>query len=208
MGSKIKLGLNRLSVPELIGLSQQITNALTGNPNFTTPNPALATITTATGDLQTAYNDANTARIESKNKTIVQNERGDALRALLTQLASYVDNISAGKEALITSAGMDVQSAPTNLVEPSAPSGFTSTTGDGDAEIDLSWNSVANAQSYIVERSHAAPPAAAWEHQATTTKSKLTADKLSSGTRYWFRVAAVGSKGQSGWSDLSTRIAP
>jgi hypothetical protein len=208
VANKIKLGLSRLSVPELIGLSQQITNAMTGNPNFTTPNPALATITTATGDLQAAYNAANTARIESKNKTIEQNERGDALRALLTQLASYVDNISAGKQSVITSAGMDVQSSPTSEAELSPPTGFTTTTGDGDGEIDLSWNSVANAQSYVVERSLVAPPAAAWEHQVTTTKSKITADNLSSGTRYWFRVAAVGSKGQSGWSDLYTRIAP
>ncbi len=205
---KIKLGLSRLNALELIGLSQQITNALTGNPSFPTPNPTLATVTGATGALQTALNEANAARMESKNKTIVQNEQADNLRTLLTQLASYVENVSGGKESLITSAGMDVAAQPSSAVEPTTPSGFTSTTGDSDGEIDLSWNSVSNAQSYIVERSLAAPPAAVWEHQLTTTKSKVTAENLNSGTRYWFRVAAVGTKGQSGWSDVSTRIAP
>jgi len=205
---KIKLGLNKMSVADLIGLSQQIANAMTGNPSFPTPNPPLATVTGATDALQTALNEANTARMESKNKTIVQNEQADKVRALIAQLASYVENVSEGKEAVITSAGMDVASPPSSAAEPSTPTGFTSTTGDSDREIDLGWNSVLHAQSYVVERSTAAPPNAVWEHQLTTTKSKVTIENLTSGTRYWFRVAAVGTKGQSGWSDISTRIAP
>lgn len=208
MAKRIKLGLRQLSVPELISRAQQITGAMTGNAKFTTPNPTIASVTGATTALQTAHNEANAARMESKNKTIVQNEQEDKLVALLTQLSSYVENISNGDEAVITSAGMDVQAPPASLGEVRIPSSFTSTTGDSDGEIDLSWNSVAGAQSYVVERSLAAPPAANWEHQTTTTKSKITADKLSSGTRYWFRVAAVGTKGQSGWSDISTRVAP
>ena len=31
---------------------------------------------------------------------------------------------------------------------------------------------------------------------------------LTSGTRYWFRVAAAGASGQGGWSDPATKIAP
>jgi len=42
----------------------------------------------------------------------------------------------------------------------------------------------------------------------TSTKSTTTIDGLTSGTRYWFRVAAVAALGQSGWSDPATKIAP
>lgn len=35
-----------------------------------------------------------------------------------------------------------------------------------------------------------------------------TISGLTSGVRYWFRVAAIGASGQSGWSDPATKIAP
>ena len=40
------------------------------------------------------------------------------------------------------------------------------------------------------------------------TKATFTASGLTSGTRYWFRVASVNNNGQSGWSDPATKIAP
>ncbi|HEV7473405.1 MAG TPA: fibronectin type III domain-containing protein [Pyrinomonadaceae bacterium] len=41
-----------------------------------------------------------------------------------------------------------------------------------------------------------------------STKSSFTVTGLTPGTRYWFRVAAVGAGGQSGWSDPASKIAP
>ena len=208
MATKIKLGLNNLSVPELLSLAQQITGAMQGNPNFTTPNPSLTTVAEATKALQTAYEEVNAARVEAKNKTVIQNQQEDKLQGLLRQLASYVDNISNGDEALITSAGLNVQAASTGRGELTVPSAFTATSGDSEGEIDLSWNPVPHAQSYVIESSLDAPPTAKWEHRLATTKSKATLSNLTSGTRYWFRVAAIGSQGQGGWSDVSMRIAP
>jgi hypothetical protein len=99
--------------------------------------------------------------------------------------------------------------------QPKTPTGpaatqqsFAATTGNSDGEIDLGWNSVAGAQSYVIEMSLQAPPNAAWTHVRTTVKLSHTVAGLTSGTRYWFRVAVVNSAGQSGWSDISTRIAP
>ncbi len=208
MATKVKLGLNNLSVTELIERAQQITTAMTGNPDFATPNPALTAVTAATNDVVAANNASNQARMESKAKTTALNDRVDTLRGMLTQLGSYVENIANGKEALIQSAGMDVKAARSASAAPGVVSGFEATTGDNDGEIDLSWNSLDGASSYVVERSLAGPPAAGWEHQATVTKSRMTANGLTSGTRYWFRVAAVAPKGQGGWSDISTKIAP
>jgi hypothetical protein len=208
MATKIKLGLNSLSVPELLSLAQQITGAMQGNPNFTTPNPPLTTVADATKALRTASEEVNAARMESRNKTVIQNQREDQLQGLLRQLASYVDNISNGDEALITSAGMQVQAASSGRGELTVPTAFNATSGDSEGEIDLSWNPVQHAQSYVIESSLDAPPAAKWEHRLATTKSKATLSNLTSGTRYWFRVAAIGSQGQGGWSDISMRIVP
>jgi hypothetical protein len=47
-----------------------------------------------------------------------------------------------------------------------------------------------------------------WRHAGVSTKSKFTIEGLRSGKRYWIRVAAINTAGQSGWSDPATKIAP
>lgn len=208
MAAKVRLRLSRTPVPELLELTQQIVSAMTGNPDFATPNPPLASVTGAADALSKANNTANQARMDSKAKTVLANEQADNLRGLLTSLASYVENIASGKEAVINGAGMDVKAPASAGAVPSVVTGLEATTGDNDGELDLSWNSIDGASSYLAERSLTAPPTAAWELQGAVTKSRMTADGLESGKRYWFRVAAVGAKGQGGWSDIASRIAP
>jgi hypothetical protein len=205
---RIRLNLSRLSIPEKLDLAKQIHGALTGNASFPTPTPSLAALSAAADNLQTAHDEAMAARQESKNKTAVQNQREDELDDTLTRLAGYVSSVSGSNEALVTSAGMNFEQPKTPSGAAATPQSFAATTGDSDGEIDLSWNSVAGAQSYVVEQSLQAPPAASWTHVQTTTKSSHTVTGLTSGTRYYFRVAAVSPGGQSGWSDISTRIAP
>lgn len=206
--AKVKLGLDRMSVAELLEFAKQVVSAMTGNPNFTTPNPPLAQITTAADNLDTARQAALLARSEAKTKTTIQNQREDELRAFLRKMALYVENIGGEDEAVITSAGMNTKAPATPGGATGLVEGFNSTTGDSDGEIDLGWNSLANAASYVVEQSLQGPPNAVWTQVKTTTQSKVTITGLQSGTRYWFRVAAVGPQGQGGWSDISARIAP
>src|SRR2546421_5658761 len=80
--------------------------------------------------------------------------------------------------------------------------------GDHDGEIDLSWDTVSGAKSYIIEQSGDPVTPTTWTHKGVSTKSSYTASGLTSGTRYWFRVAAVNNNGQSGWSDPAMKIAP
>jgi Fibronectin type III domain len=205
---RIRLNLSKLSISEKLDLAKQINGALNGNANFPTPTPSLATLSAAASALQTAHDEAVTARQESRNKTAVQNQAEDELDDALTRLAGYVSSVSGSDEALVTSAGMNFEQPKTPSSTAATPQSFAATTGDSDGEIDTSWNSVAGAQSYVVEQSLQAPPAANWTHVQTTIKSSHTVTGLVSGTRYYFRVAAISAGGQSGWSDISTRIAP
>jgi hypothetical protein len=91
---------------------------------------------------------------------------------------------------------------------PSAPHGLGATDGDHDGEIDLSWDRVEGAKSYVNEKSPDPPTLTSWTHAGVSRKSKMTISGLTSGTRNWFRVAAVGPSGQSGWSDPATKIVP
>lgn len=87
----------------------------------------------------------------------------------------------------------------------SAPEGLGATGGEHDGEIDLSWDTVAGAKCFVMEKSPDPPTPTSWAHAGVSMKSKMTIATLASGTRYWFRV---GTSGQSGWSDPATKIAP
>jgi fibronectin type III domain protein len=207
--AKIRLNLSKLTIPEKLAKAEQIVTALTAHASFPTPSPALATITSAANELKTAADDVLAATQTRKEKTSIQNQREDSLDQLLTQIAGYVESVAGANEQLILSAGMDMRAAATSsTTPPEQPHGVTATAGDHDGEIDLSWDTVAGAKSYIVEKSGDPSTPTTWSHAGVSTRSSYTANGLTSGTRYWFRVAAVNNNGQSGWSDPAMKIAP
>ena len=206
--AKVKLNIKDLSVPEKVARARQIVTALTGNPNFPSPQPTIAQTTTAIDDLEDAYATAQAARQAAKTSTTFLNDKEETLDRTLTRLASHVESVSGDDEQKIQSAGMDIRSAPTGASDLPAPDGLNATQGDHDGEIDLSWNRVERTRSYLIERSADPPSNTSWTQAGVSTKSSTTIDGLTSGTKYWFRVAAIGPLGQSGWSNPATRIAP
>lgn len=206
--AKVKLNFRGLPIPEKLVRAQQIITAMTGNANFTSPHPALAQVTTATNDLDAAYAAALAARQEARTLTNVVNTEEYAFDGLFSQLASYVESVSGGDEAKIQSSGMDIRSQGTNLGELSPPEALNASQGDHQGEIDLQWDKVERARSYVIERSTDPVTDTSWQHAAVSTRSSVTVEDLTSATKYWFRVAAVGSNSQSGWSNPATRIAP
>jgi hypothetical protein len=204
---RIRLNLHKLSITEKIAKAEQIVAAMTGNPSFPTPSPTLASITTAANELKTANADVLASRQTAKEKTAIQNQKEDALDQLLTQSAAYVESVGGNNEQLILSAGMAMRLPAVATTEaPTQPQGLMATAGDHDGEIYLSWDTVSGAKSYVIERSP--DPPTTWTHAGVSTRSNFTAQNLISGTRDWFRVAAVNSNGQSGWSDPAMKIAP
>ena len=206
--SKIKLNLSRLTIPEKIALAQKIVAAMTGNANFTSPQPSLTSVTATITNLNTSYTEAQAARSDAKNKTTIQNQMEEALDGALSQLGDYVAGISGDDETKITSAGMDIRAARSAVGDLAAPTGMEASAGDRDGEIDLTWDKVKGAASYVIEQSLDPPTATSWTHAGASTKSQSTVRGLVSGTRYWFRVAALGTNGQSPWSDPATKLAP
>ena len=207
--ARIKFNLRNLSIPEKIARSQQIVAALTGNPNFNAPHPPLAQVTAAIDELEAASNAAQAARQEAKARTAAQNVKEEALEQMLMQLVAHVESVAGNDQELIMSAGLDVRgpSAP-SASTPAAPPSLMATAGDHDGEIDLSWDTVRGARSYIVERSPDPPSDNSWAHAAVSLRSSTTIQGLNSGTRYWFRVAAVTTNGQTAWSNPAVKVAP
>jgi Fibronectin type III domain len=206
--AQIKLNFSRLSIPEKIARARQIVTAMTGNAHFTAPQPPLTSITTAANELDQAASDVQAARQEAKTKTTIQNAKEDALDKLISQEGGYVTAVAGGDEAIIQSASMDVRAAPGASAIPAQPQALSATAGDRDGQMDLSWDPVVSATSYVLETSLDPPTATSWKHLGVSTKSSFTVTDLVSGSRVWFRVSAVNAAGQSGWSDPATKIVP
>lgn len=208
---KIKLNFRQLSIAEKIARAKQIIAAVESNAtDFKSPSPPLASLTTATNELETAAKETQEARQAAKTKTSAQAQKEDTLDKLMSQLSGYVESVAGDNEELIRKAGMDTR-APTggsSSVIPAVPPASSATRGDREGDIDCSWDTVAGARSYVIEISPDPPTSTSWKHAGVSTKSRSTISNLTPGTRYWFRVAAVGTAGQSGWSDPAMCIAP
>jgi len=204
---KTKLNFRGLSIRAKITKVRQVIASLTGNPNFPNPHPPLADITALADAIESKANEADATDQLRKTQTAELGALEDQLDAAMIQAASYVDSVAAGDEAKIQSAGLDTRASATATTEPPpAPSALDVTFGDRDGELDASWDTVSGAKSYVIETSEDQPNA--FKHFAVSTKSKFTLSGLESGKRYWIRVAAINSVGQSGWSDPATKIAP
>lgn len=208
--SRVKLNIKGLSPIELVARARQIATGLTGNANFPDALATVTKITTAADEAETAYADVQTARQTALTKTSISHDKEDALAAVLRQTAGYIESVVGEDEAKVLSAGISLRNTtPTHSTShTTAPTGLSATAGDHEGEIDLTWDTVKGVRSYILQRSADPPTAASWAQEAIVTRSSATVDGLSSGTRYWFRVAVVTSAGQSGWSDPAVKMAP
>jgi hypothetical protein len=207
---KVKLNFNSLSLTEKIARARLIVQNMTANPaNFPNPMPKLGEVTIVIDAAEQAYNAALQARDLSKQRTAEMEQQEEALDEMAGRLANFVESASGGKEEIILSAGMDVRSPNLATGQPPAPpTSLTATTGDHDGEIDLTWNASSTAKSYIVQSSPNPPTDGSWTQEVIVSTSKATIKGLVSGEKRWFRVAAVGSAGTSGWSDPAMKMAP
>jgi hypothetical protein len=206
--AKVKLGLQNMTVLAKAELGDRIVAAMTGNPNFVTPNPPLADITAAKAALRTAYSDALSKRAQSKAATDLQADKEKNYERLLTLEASYVENASGGDELKIQSAEMSIRAVAVPVGQLLAPTDLYAEVGGGDGEIDLNWKPVFGAKSYLVQMTTDPNVPDSWAFKKSSTESFTAITGLTSGSKYWFRVAAVGAAGQGDFSDPAAKYAP
>jgi hypothetical protein len=196
-----KLGFNKLGIPAKIQVSRNIVTKMTGNAKFPTPSPTLASITTATTALETAF---EAARDGGKSKTAFMKTQVVALSALMMQLMSYVQQASLGDEVAILSTGMEVKATKSPPPLMPAPLGLLVTTGNEGAAL-LKWDPVIRSKAYVIQQS--ADGSTQWTSAGNSTKRSAIITGLVSGSKIWFRVAAIGAKGQGPWCEPTRGMA-
>ena len=205
--SRIRLNL-RQAVPDKLQTTRHIIAAMTNNPNFASPHPALADVAASLSTLDEAYKTYQIAKLDARTKANAADDAEIELDSLMRKLAAYVESIADTDETIITSAGMQTKAPRATPSTLPAPEALSAMGGDHEGEINLTWRKVENSRSYIIQLSSDPPSADSWGHAETVTVANKTIQNLTSGKKYWFRVAAIGSVGQSGWSEPATKIAP
>ena len=80
--------------------------------------------------------------------------------------------------------------------------------GNNDGEIDLNWEPVRGARSYVIQMTTDPNVPDSWADKAKATESYAAILGLTSGNKYWFRVAGIGAAGQGAFSGAESKYAP
>jgi hypothetical protein len=206
--AQVKVSIGKMPVPKKIQFVRQIVQEMKKNGKFNSPSPALATLTDAAGALEAAYNAAQAARANAKEHTSIMNKKVNMLETLVMQEASYVQSVSGGDKATIESAGFAVRTEATRIGQLEAPAHVKVVPGLTDGTVNISWKKVRGARAYNIERAKDSGRELEWANVFSSSKTRAVVNSMTSGLRYWFRIAAIGAAGQGPWSDAVSKIAP
>ncbi|MEO7309510.1 MAG: fibronectin type III domain-containing protein [Chitinophagaceae bacterium] len=201
MNALVKIGFKGLSVPAKVQKAGIIIKAMTGNPNFPTPKPSIAELTAATDGLENAFQAADAG---DRNLKAAMLKREEDLDFKISLLAAYIQNESEGDEEKIRSAGFEVRSAATPPTELEHVSNLRATMSERNGEVSLAWKPLAGARTYVIEKS--ADGNNGWVICGHSTRAHGIVTGLPSLVHAYFRVAGIGSTGQSPWSDVTKSL--
>jgi hypothetical protein len=205
---KISLNISRASASELATKATTVVSKMTGNTTFPAPSPALNSITAQVNLLNAKLTEQSAAlRTYQQKSAEVQAEKKQLYLLLQTQ-ATYVQLTSGGDEIKILSAGFDVKDNPSPIGTLEAPKKVLANAGGSDGEIEVTFNQVYGAKSYVIEVSYDVNNPEAWDIHTIVTRTKAKLANLESGKRIWVRVAAVNTSGRGAYSDPATKTIP
>jgi|ERR1041384_3658295 hypothetical protein len=207
--AKVKLNLAKRSVPDKVKLGRRVQQGLTNNPHFQNTSPDAAAAKAATDALEKAETDMDTAYQTAQQRTVERDQAEAEFDALFTNLSLEVEKVSKGDPAKIESSGMNTKAAAAPIGELPAPAHVRAVPGKREKTVDLRWNRVKGAVNYVVAVSDtgALDDSGKWTQAGLTTRARISCNSFTSGTRRWFRIAAIGTAGQGPWSDPTTAIA-
>ena len=200
---RITNGIDRLSDNDLSARAKYIKDRLTDNANFPTPDPTLATVQVAISAFDAALLQARTG---NRQDIVMKNAKRAELVDLVHLLGNYVLFTSKGDATVATSSGFHIAKGPEPSPAIAAPEGVQLDSGINAGDLVLTFKKVPAARSYVY--AVAEDPLTTdsqWQTQVGTV-AKNTFTGLSSGKRYWCRVAAVGINKQMVYSDAVARI--
>lgn len=185
---------------ELATLIENVPEKMKNNPAFPNPPAALAELEKEIPEFRECL---RKARNRDKEWVAVKNNKKVRMLGLLTEVAAYVTAASKGDRALILSSGFNATDETTGSAKPFI----------GSLEVELGTHGEAilharnqkGAVAYMHQYATEVPgPNTVWFSQGSSIGDH-TFTGLNSDKRYWFRIIAIGRKGQQGISPVVSR---
>jgi hypothetical protein len=183
----------RLPDSKLLVFGQHVTASMAiAVDSFPNPVPALADINAElvlyTGLLQSS---ASGDRVQ----IALKNQCRQALISMLSRLTDYTNMVAQGSTTLLVQSGFDLSKIP-EPIRITEPTYLTLKDGGNSGELTLKFKKVRGALSYLYQyTSDPQLPEKSWARVTATTVS-YTFKKLTKGTTYYCRVAAIGANKQ------------
>lgn len=202
----IKASLSSLNPVKLILFTRNVIARMTDNPAFATPQPALADIQTKLtefeGLTQIAVDGTSEDRLRRGNCS-------EELKDMMRTLSSYVAMVAEGRAVVILSSGFKIRNEAAPVPPVATPTSLLAHRSTHRGAVKVNWETVEHAISYQIMITTTDPNdgAADWRSVAVTSKTKAMVNDLTPGTYYWFKVKAIGSTSESGYSDPATIMA-
>ncbi|MEO6785879.1 MAG: fibronectin type III domain-containing protein [Chthoniobacteraceae bacterium] len=211
--SEIKLSTSKMNAGEamdfgtkLIGLNAPAPPATPPIPNMATPVADLTTKLTAAQTANNAYEQAKASLpgLLSARDIAIQDLKDE--EGLFAKAAAKE---SKGNATMLLAAGFElVPSAHSPSPGVQQPLNVILSEGKNPGSIGAKCNPDANASTYEWQTTTGDPVTGPYVTFKQTTAAHVTITGLTSGTRVWVRVRAIGTKGEGPWSDPAMKIVP
>jgi len=188
------------NVHELVTLIKRILTKLKDNPTFVNPPAALSELEKMLPELEVALVNAKS---RDKEWVAIKNNKKAIALALLEELAAFVIGIAKDDRALILNSGFDVTDEQSGNEDPSIEILEVEVRAPGEATVR--GKNKTGAVAYVFQYAIESPGANTMWHGEGSSTCNYTFTGLTSDKRYWFRVMAIGRKGQKAYSPIVSR---
>jgi hypothetical protein len=201
--AKVKLDFIRMSLVNFIDFCLYVIECMEANLLFPKPNVPIADVKTSVTNLSDKHTLALSGNLAAKEGVAIARK---ATTKLMKKNASYVDLIAEGDEEIIKSSGYH----PTKQPKPAKRPEFRVLEGADDGSVVLICKAVDNAASYAWQFVPNPLPEdeKLWTYAGFSTQTKCVIENLDSGTKYWFRVAAITPLGRMPWCKPIMKVVP
>lgn len=202
MTNKVNTSFLRSRDGDLVNIGYLAVDSMKDNTFFPDPNPTVAELLKATQEYQQSLYDA--AGRDQKLVAIKDAKRA-VLRALLTQLAEYVNTVSNGDKATLLSSGLKLAREKDGTDELKPISDLEVRT-DSPEQATISIKRVPGAKAYVFEYTTGMVTNESVWISKTAAEPFCTLRGLQSGVKHSFRVIAVGRSEKSVFSPIVSRF--
>jgi len=185
---------------DLVTIIKRVIEKMKGNPAFPNQPAALAELEKLLPELEAAL---VKAKSRDKEWVAIKNNKKAVALALLDELAQFVIATCKGDRALILSSGFDVIEELSSTPAPAIETLQVELSAPGEAKIQV--RNMTGTIAYVHQYATEVPgPNTVWVSEESSLRSH-TFKGLASDKRYWFRVIAIGRKGQKAYSPIVSR---